>query len=105
MNQIKTRRSFLKIAGGLAVAAPFIAKFPRASAAAKRFDPSFGTATEAAVAIWDVQSKDALLPFRVPNDYRAFQLSLNRGLQAYDEIVWAGLAVPAATPKPVVQRA
>ena len=51
MNQIKTRRSFLKIAGGLAVAAPFIAKFPRASAAAKRFDPSFGTATEAAVAI------------------------------------------------------
>jgi amidase len=51
MSKIRTRRSFLKAATGLAVAAPFIARFPRVAAATKRFDPSFGTASEAALAI------------------------------------------------------
>jgi amidase len=46
-----SRRSFLKTASGLAAAAPFMSLIPRASAETKRFDPSFGTATQAVAAL------------------------------------------------------
>lgn len=51
MDRIRTRRSFLKAASSLTLSAPFIARFPRAVASAKVFDPSFGTASEAARAL------------------------------------------------------
>lgn len=51
MNRIRTRRSFLKAASSLALAAPFIARMPRAAASTRSFDPSFGTASEAARAL------------------------------------------------------
>lgn len=50
--QLNTRRSFLKRTVGLATAAPFMSRFPTATpAAARKFDASFGTASDAARAI------------------------------------------------------
>jgi amidase len=46
-----SRRSFLKMASTAAVSAPFISLIPRASAQTKKFDPSFGTATQAVKAL------------------------------------------------------
>jgi Asp-tRNA(Asn)/Glu-tRNA(Gln) amidotransferase A subunit family amidase len=46
-----SRRSFLKMASGIVAAAPFISRIPRATAQAKKFDPSFGTATQAVAAL------------------------------------------------------
>ena len=51
MNASESRRAFLRVAAGLALAAPYVSKLPRAGAADSRFDPSFGTATDAARAI------------------------------------------------------
>lgn len=51
MRKIGTRRSFLKAASSLTLAAPFVARLPRVTAATKEFDPSFGTARDAALAI------------------------------------------------------
>ncbi|MGH9843976.1 MAG: amidase [Blastocatellia bacterium] len=50
-NSRNSRRLFLKTASGIAAAAPFISRIPRAMAQAKKFDPSFGTATQAAAAL------------------------------------------------------
>ena len=46
-----SRRSFLKTASGIIASAPFLSLIPRASAETKRFDPSFGTATQAVAAL------------------------------------------------------
>jgi len=46
-----SRRSFLKTASGVAAAAPFISFLERADAQTKKFDPSFGTATQAVKAL------------------------------------------------------
>ena len=46
-----SRRSFLGIAAGSAMAAPWIGRLARAAVEDKRFDPSFGTATQATRAI------------------------------------------------------
>jgi amidase len=45
------RRSFLRIAGGVLLAAPFISRFPRARASSAYFDPSFGSASQAVRAL------------------------------------------------------
>ncbi len=46
-----SRRSFLKATSTAAVSAPFISLLPRADAQTKKFDPNFGTATEAIKAL------------------------------------------------------
>jgi amidase len=46
-----SRRAFLKTASGLAASAPFISLIPRADAQTKKFDPNFGSATQAVKAI------------------------------------------------------
>jgi amidase len=46
-----SRRSFLKAASAVAASAPFISLIPRADAQTKKFDPSFGTATQAVKAL------------------------------------------------------
>ncbi|MGH9769924.1 MAG: amidase family protein [Blastocatellia bacterium] len=46
-----SRRSFLKAASTVAASAPFINLIPRADAQTKKFDPSFGTATQAVKAL------------------------------------------------------
>ncbi|MCI0390223.1 MAG: amidase [Acidobacteria bacterium] len=46
-----TRRSFLKAASTAAFYAPFISLLPRAGAQTKKFDPSFGTATQTVKAL------------------------------------------------------
>jgi Asp-tRNA(Asn)/Glu-tRNA(Gln) amidotransferase A subunit family amidase len=46
-----SRRSFLKAASTAAACAPFINLLPRADAQARKFDPSFGGATEAVKAL------------------------------------------------------
>ena len=46
-----SRRSFLKAASAVAASAPFISLIPRAGAQTKKFDPSFGTATQAVKAL------------------------------------------------------
>ena len=46
-----SRRSFLKAASTVAASAPFISLLPRADAQTKKFDPSFGTATQAVKAL------------------------------------------------------
>jgi amidase len=46
-NHSNSRRSFLKSAATAAVAAPFIARLPRADAQTKKFDPNFGSAAQA----------------------------------------------------------
>jgi amidase len=46
-----SRRAFLQAAAGLAVAAPFVSRAPRAVATTRKFDPGFGTATEAMAAL------------------------------------------------------
>ncbi len=47
----KSRRAFLKSTSGLIAAAPFISRLPRATAEASKFDPDFGTATQAVQAL------------------------------------------------------
>ena len=47
----KSRRYFLKTASGIVASAPFISLIPRANAQTKKFDPSFGSATQAVKAI------------------------------------------------------
>ena len=47
----KSRRAFLKTASGVLVTAPFISRIPRATATTSKFDPNFGTASQAARAI------------------------------------------------------
>ncbi len=47
----KNRRTFLRGASAALVAAPFVSSLPRANAQAARFDPNFGTATEAVNAL------------------------------------------------------
>jgi amidase len=51
MEASKSRRAFLRTAVALAVTAPYLCRFGRAAAADRSFDPSFGTATDAARAI------------------------------------------------------
>jgi len=46
-----SRRSFLKTASGIAASAPFISLIPRADAQTKKFDPNFGSATQAVKAL------------------------------------------------------
>ncbi|HEV2663611.1 MAG TPA: amidase family protein, partial [Blastocatellia bacterium] len=46
-----SRRSFLKAASAVAASAPFISLAPRADAQTRKFDPSFGTATQALKAL------------------------------------------------------
>src|SRR5215510_7936430 len=46
-----SRRSFLKMASTAAVSAPFISLLPRPDAQTKKFDPNFGTATQAVKAL------------------------------------------------------
>ena len=46
-----SRRAFLQAAAGIAVSAPFVGQVARADAATRKFDPSFGTATEALAAL------------------------------------------------------
>jgi len=47
----KNRREFLKAAAVAIAAAPFVSRLPRANAQAAKFDPDFGTATQAVNAI------------------------------------------------------
>jgi amidase len=47
----KTRREFLQNAAKAFTAAPFISRLPRANAQAAKFDPDFGTATQAVNAL------------------------------------------------------
>ncbi|HKX32159.1 MAG TPA: amidase [Blastocatellia bacterium] len=47
----KTRREFLKTGSAVMAAAPFVSRLPRAPASASKFDPNFGTATQAVQAI------------------------------------------------------
>jgi amidase len=49
--QLQNRRTFLKNSAGFIAAAPFISRLPRADAAARKFDPNFGTASEAVRAL------------------------------------------------------
>lgn len=49
--QLQSRRTFLKTSAGLIAVAPFISRWPRADAAARGFDPNFGTAGEAVHAL------------------------------------------------------
>ena len=51
MHPSGSRRAFLQTTLGLAMAAPCVARFARAAASDRAFDPSFGTATDAARAI------------------------------------------------------
>jgi amidase len=52
MDDLKSRRGFLKAAAGVGASAPFLSHLTRAEAAAARdFDPSFGSASEAVHAI------------------------------------------------------
>jgi amidase len=51
MHSSSSRRAFLKTTAGLALAAPYIARFAHATASDAAFDPSFGSATDAARAI------------------------------------------------------
>ena len=46
-----SRRAFLRTALGVAVAAPYLLRFGRAGAGERSFDPSFGSAVEAARSI------------------------------------------------------
>src|SRR5262245_65632989 len=46
-----SRRSFLKAASTVVASAPFISLLPRADAQIKKFDPNFGTATQALKAL------------------------------------------------------
>ena len=46
-----SRRSFLKSGSAAAACAPFITLIPRADAQTRKFDPSFGTATQAIKAL------------------------------------------------------
>ena len=48
-----SRRAFLRAAVGVAAAAPFVSRMSPVDAATGNFDPSFGTATEAVVALRD----------------------------------------------------
>ena len=48
-----SRRAFLRAAVGVAAAAPFVSRMSPVGAATGNFDPSFGTATEAVVALRD----------------------------------------------------
>jgi amidase len=45
------RRTFLRTASAVAAAVPFVSQMPRASAASYKFDPDFGTASEAIAAL------------------------------------------------------
>ena len=47
VNRQSGRRSFLKTVAAVPMAAPYLSRMPRASAAARRFDPNFGPAHEA----------------------------------------------------------
>jgi len=51
MDAYGNRRSLLKTAAGFALAAPFNGRLPCAASSDRRFDPSFGTASQAARAI------------------------------------------------------
>jgi len=51
MHAAPSRRSFLKTAAGVAAATPFIRRMEKADAATRKFDPDFGTATEAVRAL------------------------------------------------------
>lgn len=46
-----SRRAFLRTASTIAAAAPFVSRIPRATAAGRKFDPDFGTASEAMEAL------------------------------------------------------
>jgi amidase len=46
-----SRRTFLQATAGVVAAAPFVSRMARADAATRKFDPSFGTATEAVAAL------------------------------------------------------
>lgn len=51
MGTSASRRLFLRTAAGVLVAAPYVCRFPRAAASDARFDPSYGTASQALRAI------------------------------------------------------
>src|SRR5262245_66291907 len=46
-----SRRSFLKAASAVTASAPFISLLPRGDAQTRKFDPNFGTATQAVKAL------------------------------------------------------